>query len=91
MASLEEEFKEAAETLKNLKSRPTDEELLMIYALFKQGSEGDVNIPRPGLFDLKGKAKWDAWNEKKGMSKEEAQRAYVARVKQMVEMYGMKE
>ena len=89
MASLDEEFKEAAEQLKNLKTRPTDEELLMIYALFKQGTEGDVNVPRPGLFDLKGKAKWDAWDGKKGMSKEEAMRAYVARVKQLVEMYGL--
>lgn len=89
MASLEEEFKEAAEMIKNLKARPTDEELLMIYALFKQATEGDVNVPRPGMFDLKGKAKWDAWNGKKGMSKEEAQRAYIARAKQLAETYGL--
>jgi len=62
-----------------------------LYALFKQASEGDVNTQRPGLLDLKGKAKWDAWNGKKGMSKEEAKSAYVDRVKQLVETYGLQE
>ena len=31
--------------------------------------EGDCNTERPGMFDLKGKAKWDSWNSKKGMTK----------------------
>lgn len=90
MATLDEEFQSAAEDVKNLKTRPSDDELLQIYALYKQSTEGDVNTSRPGLLDLKGKAKWDAWNERKGMSQEEAKRAYVARVKQLVEIYGLK-
>lgn len=44
-----------------------DEKTLEIYALFKQASVGDVNIDRPGMLDPKGKAKWDAWNSKKGI------------------------
>lgn len=39
---------------------------LELYGLFKQGTVGDVDTSRPGLFDLKGKAKWDAWNKQKG-------------------------
>ena len=46
---------------------PQDKQL-EVYALFKQGKVGDVNIERPGMLDLKGKAKWDAWDSKKGMS-----------------------
>ena len=46
---------------------------------------------RPGLLDLKGKAKWDAWNEKKGLSKEEAKDAYVSRVKHLIEVYGLQD
>ena len=46
---------------------------------------------RPGLLDLKGKAKWDAWNGKKGMSQEEAKQAYIARVNQLIETYGLQE
>ena len=46
----------------------TDQELLQIYSLFKQGTVGDVNTDRPGFLDLKGKAKWDAWAGVKGKS-----------------------
>nr|CAH7756044.1 unnamed protein product [Callosobruchus chinensis] len=34
-------FNKAAEDVKNLKSKPSDADLLEIYALFKQGSIGD--------------------------------------------------
>lgn len=55
----------------------TNDEALQIYAFFKQGTTGDVNINRPGMFDLTGKAKWDAWNAIKGLSQEEARARYV--------------
>ncbi|CAG2177650.1 unnamed protein product [Oppiella nova] len=87
--SADQQFQKAAEDVKKLKAKPTDQELLEIYALFKQASEGDCNTARPGLLDLKGKAKWDAWNSKKGMSKDEAKSAYVNRVKGLVETYGV--
>lgn len=44
---------------------------LEIYSLGKQGEHGDCNIPRPGMFDIKGKFKWDAWNARKGEDKVE--------------------
>ncbi|XP_015907443.1 acyl-CoA-binding protein homolog [Parasteatoda tepidariorum] len=87
--SLEEKFTKAAEDVTKLKTKPTDEELLEIYALYKQASIGDVNTTRPGLFDLKGKAKWDAWNSKKGMDQTEAKEAYVTKVNHLIEIYGL--
>uniref|UniRef100_A0ABD2WMR2 ACB domain-containing protein n=1 Tax=Trichogramma kaykai TaxID=54128 RepID=A0ABD2WMR2_9HYME len=80
-------FDEAAERVKLLTKRPSDMELLELYALFKQGSIGDVNTSRPGMFDLKGKAKWDMWNNKKGMSQEEAKEAYIKFVDRLMEQY----
>ncbi len=76
--------------MKNLKEKPTDAEMLEIYGLFKQASVGDVNTDRPGTFslDLKGKAKWDAWNAKKGLSTADAEAAYIAKVEQLKEQYG---
>jgi len=50
---------------------------LQIYGLFKQGRVGNVNTKRPGWTDLKGRAKWDAWKSREGMSLEDAQQAYV--------------
>ena len=49
-----------------------DDKKLALYALFKQGSEGDITTSRPGMLDFKGKAKWDAWEAKKGLDKEAA-------------------
>jgi diazepam-binding inhibitor (GABA receptor modulating acyl-CoA-binding protein) len=60
------DFDRAAEEVRQLKNKPTDSELLKLYALFKQGIVGDVNTDRPSFFDLKGRAKWDAWNDLKG-------------------------
>jgi len=56
---------------------------LEIYAFFKQGTIGDVNTVSPGWTDVKGKAKWNAWNSKKGMSRESARKAYVDFVSQL--------
>ena len=46
----------------------SNEDKLEFYGLFKQGTVGDVNTERPGMLDMKGKAKWDAWKAKEGMS-----------------------
>ncbi len=78
--SLQEEFEAIAKKLQDNASVADslpNEKKLEIYALYKQGLIGDVNTDRPGVFDLKGKAKWDAWNAKKGVAKEEAQQQYV--------------
>ena len=71
------EFEKAAEDIKNLTERPTNEELLELYAFYKQATVGDCNTDRPGMFDLKGKAKWDKWDSLKGLSQDEARKKYV--------------
>uniref|UniRef100_A0A8B9QRG2 Acyl-CoA-binding protein n=1 Tax=Anas platyrhynchos TaxID=8839 RepID=A0A8B9QRG2_ANAPL len=55
-------FQKAAEEVKQLKSQPSDQEMLDVYSHYKQATVGDVNTDRPGMLDFKGKAKWDAWN-----------------------------
>ncbi|KAK7826654.1 hypothetical protein U0070_007816, partial [Myodes glareolus] len=83
------EFDKAAEEVKRLKTQPSDEEMLFIYSHFKQATVGDVNTDRPGLLDLKGKAKWDSWNKLKGTSKESAMKAYVEKVEELKKKYGI--
>ncbi|XP_033020468.1 acyl-CoA-binding protein-like [Lacerta agilis] len=51
--------------------------MLGIYSHYKQATVGDVHTDRPGMLDFKGKAKWDAWNSLKRMSKEDAMKAYI--------------
>ena len=57
-----------------------NDELLELYAFYKQATVGDVSGSRPGMLDLKGRAKYDAWSKKKGVSKDDAMTKYVALV-----------
>ncbi|PZP28196.1 MAG: acyl-CoA-binding protein [Roseateles depolymerans] len=75
--SLKEQFDAAVAASKSLPERPDNMTLLKIYALFKQASAGDVDGSRPGFTDMVGRAKWDAWNELKGLSSDEAMQQYV--------------
>ncbi|KAJ3275075.1 hypothetical protein HK104_003962 [Borealophlyctis nickersoniae] len=76
-------FVQAAADVKNLSYKPNNDELLKLYALFKQGIVGDNDTPRPGMFDLQGRAKHDAWTALKGTSKEAAQQQYIDLVKSL--------
>jgi len=83
------EFTKAAEDVKKLKSKPTDAEMLELYSLFKQATVGDVNTDRPGMFDFQGKAKWDAWSGRKGLSKGDAEKQYIAVANRLIQTYGL--
>ena len=76
--ALKDKFVAAQDRVKNLSERPSNDQLLELYALYKQATEGDVAGARPGMLDLKGRAKFDAWTARKGMSKDEALKKYVA-------------
>ena len=74
---LREKFDQAVKTADKLTKRPSNEDLLKIYALYKQATIGDNNAERPGGFDFKAAAKYNAWESLKGQSAEEAMQAYV--------------
>ena len=76
-------------TQTRLPKNTSNEDLLILYGLFKQATIGDCNTDRPGLLDPKGKAKWDAWNALKGMTKEQAMEEYIMKVEQLKEKYGV--
>jgi len=78
--SIKEKFTAAAAAVKTLSKSPSNDDLLELYGLYKQASDGDVTGSRPGMLDLKGRAKFDAWAGKKGTSAEEAMKKYVALV-----------
>ncbi|XP_037310628.1 acyl-CoA-binding domain-containing protein 7 [Pungitius pungitius] len=83
------EFEKMAEDVKKVKTKPTDQELLDLYGLYKQATVGEINTDRPGMMDFKGKAKWDAWSSRKGMSKDDAESAYITLAKEVVSKYGI--
>ncbi|MBZ9752376.1 acyl-CoA-binding protein [Deinococcus sp. HMF7604] len=73
-------FEQAQQDVQTLTRKPGNDVLLKLYALYKQGSQGDVSGARPGGFDFVGGAKYDAWAGLQGMSQDDAQREYVALV-----------
>jgi acyl-CoA-binding protein len=83
VSDLKKKFEDAAAAVKKLKEDPGNDAKLQLYALFKQGSEGDVEGKRPGFTDMIGRAKYDAWAKTKGMSKDEAMKKYIDFVKSL--------
>ena len=78
------QFAQAQQDIKTLDERPSNATLLQLYALYKQGSAGDVSGVRPGGFDFAGQAKYDAWAALKGRPPERAQTEYVALVAELL-------
>ena len=80
---LQTRFEQAAAAAQKLASRPDNDTLLQIYALYKQATSGDASGKRPGLFDMVGRAKFDAWAGHKGLDKETAMQQYIDLVERL--------
>ena len=76
-------FESASLAVKSLAQRPDDNTMLELYALYKQGSGGDVSGSKPGFFDFVGVAKYEAWEKLQGTSQEDAQSRYVELVRKL--------
>lgn len=85
--SIEEQFSAAVKSVEKLSRRPSNEELLKLYALYKQATEGDVTGERPTGFDFKGIAKYDAWAALKGKPHKEAMLEYIAFAGNLIATY----
>lgn len=83
MSDLQTRFEQATKDIQALPDRPDNDTLLRLYALYKQGSDGDVSGDKPGFFDFVGTAKYEAWSKLKGTSKDDAMNEYVDLVKKL--------
>ncbi|MBX7195129.1 MAG: acyl-CoA-binding protein [Sandaracinaceae bacterium] len=78
-----EEFEAAVKAVNTLSRTPSTDQMLELYGLYKQATTGDASGGRPGLFDPKGRAKYDAWASRKGMTADGARAAYVSLAKKL--------
>jgi acyl-CoA-binding protein len=76
MADLAQQFADAQARIKPVTGLGNDV-MLDLYALYKQSTVGNVAGDRPGMMDIKGRAKYDAWAKRKGMTKDAAMQAYI--------------
>ena len=80
MPTTRQQFEQAQADLQALTERPDNETLLELYSLYKQATEGDASGERPGPFEFKARAKYDAWADRRGMDAQSAMDAYVKMV-----------
>ncbi len=88
MPDLKTQFEQAQKDVRRLTKKPSNDDLLDLYSLFKQGTEGDVTGARPGMMKLVDRAKFDAWAKLKGTKKDAAMKGYIAKVEELVRTLG---
>ncbi len=86
--AVEQEFADAQERVKKLPRRPGSAQLLELYALYKQATEGDASGKRPGILDPVGRAKHDAWSARRGVDRAAAMQQYVSLVQRLEREFG---
>ncbi|MCB9727370.1 MAG: acyl-CoA-binding protein [Deltaproteobacteria bacterium] len=77
--ALEDDFRDAVARSRSLPSQ-SPASLLTLYGLYKQATDGDATGPRPGMLDVRGRAKHDAWAGRAGQSRADAMKEYIETV-----------
>jgi diazepam-binding inhibitor (GABA receptor modulating acyl-CoA-binding protein) len=80
-------FKDASKEVHNLQTKPSDNDLLNLYANYKQATVGDINIDKPSFYMFKESSKWTAWDKLKGTPKVQAQVNYIKIVEDLKNKY----
>ena len=83
-SNMEESFRTAATRIKNSQIRPSNGDLLILYGLYKQATEGTCNIPQPWAVQVEARSKWDAWNKNNNMDRHTAMRKYIDKVEELM-------
>jgi diazepam-binding inhibitor (GABA receptor modulating acyl-CoA-binding protein) len=90
MSDLKQRFDEAVDYVQNAEGgfEPSNDTKLQFYALYKQATEGDVKGKKPGMLDVVGRAKYNAWEKLKGKSSAQAMQEYVDLLAEMKRKHG---
>ncbi len=88
MSDLKQQFEQAQKDVNTLPKKPANDDLLALYSHFKQATAGDVSGKRPGMLDVAGRAKFDAWDKLKGMDSATAMQKYIDKVSALLKAAG---
>ncbi|WP_411887877.1 acyl-CoA-binding protein [Hydrocarboniphaga effusa] len=88
MSDLKAQFEQAQKDVRKLTKKPSDNDLLALYSLFKQATEGDASGARPGMLNVVARAKYDAWAKLKGTKNDAAMKQYIAKVEELQKKLG---
>ncbi|XP_066138875.1 acyl-CoA-binding domain-containing protein 6-like [Euwallacea fornicatus] len=73
-------FNKCARHVQAISGSLSEQNLLQLYGFYKQALEGPCNTSKPSWYDLKGKAKWEAWKSLGELEKNEAKNKYIEQV-----------
>ena len=85
MDDLQEQFEQSAQLVKTKTSPISNEDLLILYGLYKQVTQGNCTIAQPWAVQVEQRAKWDAWFSHSGMNKNEAMQKYIQKVNDIMQ------
>lgn len=84
MSDLKTQFEQAQKDVKTITKKPGMDDLAFLYSHYKQATAGDVSGSRPGMLDMMGRGKYDSWAKLKGLSKDDAMKKYIDKVKSLL-------
>jgi diazepam-binding inhibitor (GABA receptor modulating acyl-CoA-binding protein) len=82
---LQESFQTSAKLIKTKITPTSNEDLLILYGLYKQTTQGDCNIPQPWSVQIEARQKWNAWFKYCGMKRNEAMQQYIDKVNEIMQ------
>jgi acyl-CoA-binding protein len=85
MDVLQEQFEQSVQLIKTKTSHTSNEDLLILYGLYKQIMQGNCTTPQPWSVQLEQRARWDAWFACSGMNKNEAMQKYIQKVNDLMQ------
>ena len=80
--NLNDEFQKKIEEIKKIENVSNDNKLIL-YKYYKQATIGNINISKPSFLDFQGKAKYEAWESVKDVTKELAIKKYIEKVNEL--------
>jgi len=89
LSETDKKFAEAVHIFQNLPQelRPTQEEELEFYGLYKRAVVGKCNIPKPDFFNILALAKWEAWKKLDSITMLKAREIYVEQLIKLLERF----
>jgi len=81
--TLNERFDAHCSLVKILPTRPSDNDLLYLYGMYKQARDGDCNTIEPSSLNIKENSKWKSWKNNQGITSSVAMAFYIARVNEL--------
>jgi diazepam-binding inhibitor (GABA receptor modulating acyl-CoA-binding protein) len=84
MEDVEKEFEKSVDHIRRKSTFTSGEDLLILYGLYKQITEGNCVTPQPWSVQVIERARWEAWYKNRTMSREDAMRKYIEKVNDLM-------